>query len=67
MYVDIHDLEIRANDIYLDGNWNFNVLYTNIPPGICDCQKFFSLDLIQKETRRFMEVSIIQFNINQIK
>lgn len=24
LYVDIHDLKIQVNDVYLDGNWKFN-------------------------------------------
>ncbi|GAU11845.1 hypothetical protein TSUD_75960 [Trifolium subterraneum] len=31
MYVDIHDLEMRVRDVYIDGIWNFNALYTALP------------------------------------
>lgn len=30
LYVDIHDRDLKDNEVYLDGNWNFNQ-YTNIP------------------------------------
>lgn len=36
LYVDIHNLEMRVNNVYLDGNLNFNLLYTNIPPAVCE-------------------------------
>ncbi|CAJ2635744.1 unnamed protein product [Trifolium pratense] len=31
LYVDIHDIEIRVRDVFIDGNWNFNLLYTTMP------------------------------------
>ncbi|GAU35482.1 hypothetical protein TSUD_384370 [Trifolium subterraneum] len=31
LFVDIHDLEMRVRDVYVDGNWHFNSLYTNLP------------------------------------
>ncbi|MCH79684.1 RNA-directed DNA polymerase (Reverse transcriptase) [Trifolium medium] len=34
MFVDIHDLEMRVRDVYIDGNWQFNSLYTNLPQAI---------------------------------
>ncbi|GAU21723.1 hypothetical protein TSUD_328480 [Trifolium subterraneum] len=34
MFVDIHDLEMRVRDVYTDGNWQFNLLYTNLPQEI---------------------------------
>lgn len=37
--MDIHDIEIRVNDVYLNENWNFNSLYTNIPQVIYDLLK----------------------------
>ncbi|XP_058763889.1 uncharacterized protein LOC131637314 [Vicia villosa] len=36
LYVDIHDLDMRVNGVYLDEYLNFNSLYTNIPLGVCD-------------------------------
>lgn len=37
LYVDIHDLDMRVKDVCsIKGNWNFNMLYTNIPTAICD-------------------------------
>lgn len=36
IYVDIHDLNMRVKDVYTNGHWNFNLMYTNIPPAICD-------------------------------
>lgn len=34
--MDIHDLEIQVNDVYLDDKLNFNSLYTNITLVVCD-------------------------------
>ncbi|GAU13776.1 hypothetical protein TSUD_82850 [Trifolium subterraneum] len=34
MFVYIHDLEMRVRDVYIDGNWQFNQLYTNLPQEI---------------------------------
>lgn len=36
LFVDIHDLEMRVKDVYLDGNWNISSLYTNILAVVCD-------------------------------
>jgi len=33
-FVDIHDLHMRVRDVYVDGTWNFNLPYTNIPTDI---------------------------------
>lgn len=43
--MDIHDLEMRKNDVYKDGNWNFNSLCTNIPPVASDRLKLFPICL----------------------
>lgn len=43
--MDIHDLEMRVNDIYLDRNWNINSLYTNISQVVCDFLKAFPICL----------------------
>jgi ribonuclease HI len=34
LYVDIHDTELRVRDVYSDGSWNFNSLYTAMPTSI---------------------------------
>ncbi|GAU17063.1 hypothetical protein TSUD_105620 [Trifolium subterraneum] len=34
LYVDIHDLQMRVRDVYIDGKFNLNSLYTPIPPEI---------------------------------
>ncbi|MCH81431.1 RNA-directed DNA polymerase (Reverse transcriptase), partial [Trifolium medium] len=36
LYVDIHDLEMRVRDVYIDGKWNFNSLYTDMPSEVKD-------------------------------
>lgn len=36
LYVNIHYLKMRVNNIFLDENWNLNLLYTNILSDICD-------------------------------
>lgn len=46
IYVDIHDHKMRVNDVYLDESWNFNSLYTNIPPIVCDLLKALPICLI---------------------
>jgi hypothetical protein len=28
--VDIHDLHMRVRDVYVDGHWNFTLLYTSL-------------------------------------
>lgn len=43
--MDIHDLEMQVNDVYLDGNWNFKLLYTNIPSVVCDRLKVIPICL----------------------
>ena len=45
LYVDIRDLERRVNDVYLDGNSNFSLLYTNILLVVCDCLKVLPICL----------------------
>ncbi|CAJ2645759.1 unnamed protein product [Trifolium pratense] len=45
LYVDIHDLEMCVKDIYTDGNWNFNMLYTNIPIAVTDHLKMIPVCL----------------------
>lgn len=34
--MDIHDIDMRVSDVYTNGQWNFNMLYTNIPSAICE-------------------------------
>jgi len=36
LFVDIHDLHLQVKDVYVDGNWNFNLLYPDFPPEVCD-------------------------------
>jgi hypothetical protein len=31
LYIDIHDLQMTVKDVFVDGNRNFNLLYTTIP------------------------------------
>jgi hypothetical protein len=31
LYVDIYDIEMRVRDVFTNGNWNFNLLYTLMP------------------------------------
>jgi hypothetical protein len=31
LYIDIHDLQMSVKDAYVDGKWNTNLFYTNIP------------------------------------
>ncbi|CAJ2637225.1 unnamed protein product [Trifolium pratense] len=45
LYVDIHDLEMSVKDVYTDGNWNFNMLYTNIPTAVTDHLKMIPVCL----------------------
>lgn len=35
-YVDIHDTQLSKSDIYVNGAWNFNSLYTNLPHHILE-------------------------------
>ena len=35
-FVDIHDLQLQVNDVYVNDNWNFNLLYTNLPSEVRD-------------------------------
>lgn len=33
-FVDIHDIHMRVRDIFHDGEWHFEDLYTQLPPDI---------------------------------
>jgi hypothetical protein len=45
MYVDIHDLETRIRDVYIEDNWNFHSLYTIMPPEVTDRLRSISMSL----------------------
>lgn len=45
LYLDIHDLEMRMNDVYLDENYNFNSWYTNIHLVVYDYLKVLPICL----------------------
>jgi hypothetical protein len=45
LYVDIHDLQMRVRDVFIDGSWNFNLLYTTIPTDIMDQLKLLPVSL----------------------
>jgi hypothetical protein len=44
-FVDIHDLQSQVKDVYVNGSWNFNFLYMNLPSEVCDRLQSFSLCL----------------------
>ncbi|GAU45929.1 hypothetical protein TSUD_100060 [Trifolium subterraneum] len=44
-YVDIHDLQMRVMDVYVDGKWKFNLLYTTIPENVMDHLKLLHVCL----------------------
>jgi hypothetical protein len=45
MYVDIHDLEMRIRDVYIEDNWNFHSLYTIMPPEVTNRLRSISMSL----------------------
>ncbi|GAU50029.1 hypothetical protein TSUD_240220 [Trifolium subterraneum] len=45
MFVDIHDLEMRVRDVYIDGNWHFNLLNTTLPQEIKEKLKSITICL----------------------
>jgi hypothetical protein len=45
LYVDIHDLQMRVRDVFIDGKWNFNMLYTTIPSNVTDRLKLLPVCL----------------------
>jgi hypothetical protein len=45
LYVDIHDIEMRVRDVFIDGNWNLNLLYTVLPDEIKDRLAFLPVNL----------------------
>jgi ribonuclease HI len=45
LYVDIHDLEMRVRDVYIDDNWNFSLLYTNLPVEMKDMLNSLTINL----------------------
>ncbi|GAU22350.1 hypothetical protein TSUD_106780 [Trifolium subterraneum] len=45
MFVDIHDLEMRVRDVYKDGMWLFNSLYTTLSQEIKENLNFITISL----------------------
>ncbi|KAK2454730.1 hypothetical protein QL285_002263 [Trifolium repens] len=45
LYVDIHDLQMRVRDVFIDGGWNFNLLYTTIATYVMDRLKLLLVSL----------------------
>ncbi|GAU24184.1 hypothetical protein TSUD_84190 [Trifolium subterraneum] len=52
-YVNIHDLQMRVRDVYIDGKWNFNLLYTTIPVDVMDHLKLFPVCLNSQAVDRY--------------
>jgi hypothetical protein len=45
LYVDILDIEMRVKDVFIYGDWNFNLLYTVLPAKIKDSLAFLPVNL----------------------
>jgi hypothetical protein len=45
LYVDIHDLNLRVKDAFVNGAWNFNHLYTTLPLAVRDSLKMIPICL----------------------
>lgn len=50
LYVDIHDLNLRVKDVFVNGAWNFNHIYTTLPASITDSLKILPICLNSRVT-----------------
>jgi hypothetical protein len=53
LYVDIHDLQMRVRDVYTDGKWNFDLLYTTITADVMDRLKLLYVCLNSQVAGRY--------------
>jgi ribonuclease HI len=53
LFVDIHDLEMRVCDVFTDGSWRFNVLYTDLAPEVKERVNSITIDLNSEVSDRY--------------
>jgi hypothetical protein len=53
LFVDIHDLEMRVRDVFVDGSWRFNVLYTVLAPEVKEWLSSITIGLNSEVSDRY--------------
>jgi hypothetical protein len=55
LYVDIHVLQMRVRVVFIDGKWNFNLLYMRIPTDVRDRVNLLPVWLTSKGRLLYLE------------